>query len=244
MDKLSPTLTSVSSGIIINGVSAGSLAPFLYANSPNLWVTPIDGSEGLTAAELAALEAPEGLRGINAAGSLFDLRLLGECAACVATESRACEVCAAFGDGFMPCLARGNALWDCFITMFSEYYGFDAADATSGPWSVSYSSSIFNQPERISADLDDGGVPQLPTRGIARNSAMVFTIAPPYSKSGMVEVANDNFWMLGQGIRTLGPLFRAHAYNARLLDSASTSSAFLGQVNWMDSSIHIRKLCR
>jgi hypothetical protein len=193
----------------------------------------------MTAAELAALEALEGLRGINGAGSLFDVGLLGECAACVATESRACEVCEAFGDGFMPCLARGNALWDCFITMFSEFYGFDAAGATSGPWSVSYVSSLINQPERISADLDNGRVPQPPTPGLAKKGAMVLTLAPPYSKSGMVEVANDNFWMLGQGIRTLGPLFRARAYNARLLDSVSTSSAFLGQVCCIGPSIHV-----
>jgi hypothetical protein len=229
MDKLSPTLASRGSSIIINGISAGSLAPLVYANSPNLWVPSIDGSEGLTAAGLESLEAPEGLRGINLAGSLFDLGLLGECGACVATGTLVCDVCKAFGDGFLPCLARGNGLWDCMLSFFSEYYGFDAAAATSGPWSVMYGSSIFNQPERMSADLDDGGVPQLPTPGMAENVAMLFVLAPPNSKFGAAELSNDNFRMRGQGIRTLGPLFRTRAYNARLLDSATTSSAFLGQ---------------
>jgi hypothetical protein len=235
MDKLSPTLTSAGSGLVMSGISAGSLAAFLYPNAPNLWVPSIDDYASATAAELAALEAPEGLRGITAAGSLFDLSLLSECAACVATESRACEVCASFGDGFLPCLARGNGLWDCFITMFSEYYSFEASEATSGPWSVIYGSSLFNQPERQSADVDNGGVPQLPTPGALQNSAMLFTLVPPNFKFGTVELSNDNFLMRGEGVRTLGPLFRAHAYNARLLDSASTSSAFLGQVyHWND----------
>jgi hypothetical protein len=76
MDQFSPSLTAAGPGLVISTISGGTLAHNVYANSPNLWVPSIDDFDNSTAAKLALLQPPEGRRGINAGGSLFNFTLL------------------------------------------------------------------------------------------------------------------------------------------------------------------------
>jgi len=236
LDKFSPSLTDAGANLAFSVISAGSDATNIYANSPLLWVPQVDGAEDLTLADLSALPVPAGRRGITKAGGLFDLGQVAGCVSCLFSRAPAptgedafqCDFCKAFGDGFLKCMADGRPLWDCFTTLFAYYYGYDIAESTSGPWSVIIGVSLFNQPERQNADVDGGGVPVSPTPGFIDNSAILFTHVPPNKGYGSVEVSNGNFKMLGQGVRTLGPLFRTTSYNAELLASISASTSFLG----------------
>ena len=237
LDELSPSFTQLGSNAILSTASAGSIAQNLYTNSPTLWVPHVSDLQAMNTTQLSAIDVPDGQKGVNDAGRLFDLFAnAAECSSCMRRRSPptpeaaafACEWCTAFRHGFLLCLIRGNPIWDCFLGLFSEYYDYDVATSKAGPWPTIVSASIFNQPERLTGDVDNGGVPQVPTPGFDENSAMIFTHVPPNKGHGSVELSNDNFRMLGQGVRTLGPLFRTQAYNAKLVNSLSASSSFLG----------------
>jgi len=247
LDKFSPSLTDAGANLAFSGISAGAMAQNIYTNSPKLWVPQVDGAEDLTLADLSEMQVPTGRRGLNNAGRLFDITQIGACVSCLfrrapqggeALKSATfeCEWCQSFGDGFLKCMGDGDPFWDCFTTLFANYYGYDVSKSTAGPWSVIIGVGLLNQPESQSADFDGGGAPEAATPGFIDNSAMVFTHVPPNKGYGSVEVSNGNFNMLGQGVRTLGPLFRTTSYNAELLSAVSVSSSFLGMTYYFNDA--------